>query len=105
MELIILFTSIQTFKNRVIVGELIEERHKAFSSFTFPNEVERDIAKEFIRTISIKNNLYSYKGKPLPFGYNDDGLLIVWEHNTPNNTLPIFWSSENGWFPLLKRKE
>jgi hypothetical protein len=31
-------------------------------------------------------------------GYKDSQLLLGLEHNTPNNTLPIFWS-EKGWNP------
>lgn len=37
-----------------------------------------------------------------PFGYNDGQLLISFHHNTPNNTLPIFWYSKN-WNPIFKR--
>lgn len=37
-----------------------------------------------------------------PFGYNDGQLLISFHHNTPNNTLPIFWYAKN-WNPIFKR--
>lgn len=37
-----------------------------------------------------------------PFGYNNGQLLISFHHNTPNNTLPIFWCSKN-WSPIFKR--
>ena len=30
-------------------------------------------------------------------------MLIVFQHNAPNNTLPIFWSTEDNWFPLFRR--
>ncbi len=93
------------FKNRIIVGEFIEEQHQAFSTITFPVDEDRENAKEQIKQISIENKLYSRKGEQLPFGYNNDSLLVIWEHNTPNNTLPIFWSTMNGWKPLFERKE
>jgi hypothetical protein len=35
-------------------------------------------------------------------GYKDSQLLLGLEHNTPNNTLPIFWSEEE-WSPIFKR--
>lgn len=41
-----------------------------------------------------------------PLGYQDGQLLIGFSHNTPDNTLPIFWSDgETGapWIPVFKR--
>lgn len=38
-----------------------------------------------------------------PFGYGGSGLLLAFEHSTPDNTFPIFWSSRAGWQPLLLR--
>lgn len=46
-----------------------------------------------------------------PLGYSNCELLIGFEHNTPNNTLPIFWKSDfveslnKSWFPIFKRFE
>jgi len=36
-------------------------------------------------------------------GYGDSQLLLGLEHNTPNNTLPIFWSEKENWIPIFKR--
>ena len=38
-------------------------------------------------------------------GYGDCQLLLSLKHNTPNNTLPIFWFDEedHDWIPILKR--
>lgn len=41
--------------------------------------------------------------KELALGYKNSQLLLGLEHNTPNNTLPIFWSEKNSWKPLFKR--
>lgn len=38
-----------------------------------------------------------------PLGYKDCQMLIGFHHNTPNNTLPIFWQDKNGWHPMFKR--
>lgn len=62
----------------------------------------------------IKNNAkriceyYGEKIKPdedgaTAFGFGEDGFLISAYYNTPNNTLPIFWSEESYWNPLFKR--
>lgn len=38
-------------------------------------------------------------------GYGDCQLLLSLQHNTPNNTLPIFWfeESDDDWKPIFKR--
>lgn len=36
-------------------------------------------------------------------GFGDGGYLMGTYYNTPNNTLPIFWSSENSWQPIFQR--
>jgi hypothetical protein len=41
-----------------------------------------------------------------PLGYKDCQLLIGFHHNTPDNTLPIFWYDEPegiNWSPIFKR--
>lgn len=48
-----------------------------------------------------------------PLGYDDSQLLIAFEYNTPNNTLPIIWSSTNNessnietiWHPIFERRK
>lgn len=39
---------------------------------------------------------------PHPLGYKDSQLLIGFNHNTPDNTLPIFWA-DAPWRPIFKR--
>lgn len=40
-----------------------------------------------------------------PLGYQGCALLLGFRHNTPDNTLPIFWFGEDGsgWFPIFRR--
>ncbi|MBZ9677812.1 hypothetical protein [Mesorhizobium sp. ES1-1] len=41
-----------------------------------------------------------------PLGYKDGQLLLGFSHNTPDNTLPIFWGEGNpphAWDPMFKR--
>ncbi|WP_447293762.1 phosphoribosyltransferase-like protein, partial [Acinetobacter baumannii] len=58
--------------------------------------------------------IIEHYGSPLysnPFGHSDCELLIGFSHNTPNNTLPVFWKdgyipeTNNSWFPIFKRFE
>jgi hypothetical protein len=37
----------------------------------------------------------------MPFGYQGAAALVAFFYSTPNNTLPIFWSSLDGWVPLF----
>ena len=39
-----------------------------------------------------------------PLGFNDDQYCFGMHYNTPNNTLPIFWSRKD-WYPVFSRKE
>jgi hypothetical protein len=36
-------------------------------------------------------------------GYGDCGLLLAFEHSTPDNTIPLVWSTDNQWTPLRRR--
>jgi len=38
-----------------------------------------------------------------PLGWADGQLLLALFHNTPDNTLPIFWGETSNWFPIFKR--
>lgn len=38
-----------------------------------------------------------------PLGFGDCQLLIGFHHNTPNNTLPIFWASTDRFTPIFHR--
>ena len=60
------------------------------------NGIKKDFTKDFC---------YSYGRKlfPYPLGYKDCQLLLGLFHNTPDNTLPIFWSDVNNWKPIFKR--
>ena len=36
-------------------------------------------------------------------GYNNDAYAFGFFYNTPDNTLPIFWSDHGDWKPIMKR--
>lgn len=42
-----------------------------------------------------------YQSKPL--GFKNAQLMFGFFYNTPDNTLPIFWCENNGWYPIIKR--
>jgi hypothetical protein len=80
----------------------IDETFKAFSdeSRYFKISQGDNIDKDFSRETAIKygTNLYFE-----PLGFNKCELLLGLFHNTPDNSLPIFWSEKNDWKPIFKR--
>lgn len=80
----------------------IDESFKAFSanSRIYSKVPDAIIDKTYSEGIA---KIY---GTPLfgnPLGYGDCQLLLGLFHNTPDNTLPIFWSTKNKWNPIFKR--
>lgn len=65
-----------------------------------PSEIDKAYAEELCRQFG--RDLM--RGQPL--GYRPGQLMLGFHHNTPNNTLPIFWCESNGprrWRPLFRR--
>lgn len=87
----------------VVLDSVVTESDMPFSpnGSVFQSEAERRAAFELC--YSIGKSLYPSN----PLGYGDCQGLVVFEHNCPNNTLPIFW--KNGvydgkpWVPLFPR--
>lgn len=83
----------------------LDESFRAFSEDSRyfrrpPPGVDRESAKQLAET----------HGKRLspdsPLGFDDCQLLLGFVHNTPNNTLPVFWHSGDDstpWQPLFRR--
>jgi hypothetical protein len=80
----------------------IDETFKTFSEESRYFKVTPDalIEKAFSRATALKygTNLFNP-----PFGYGNCELLLGLYHNTPDNSLPIFWSERNDWKPIFKR--
>lgn len=82
-----IFTLDKTFEcfsaNSRYYGETIEE-------------IEMEFTKDFCKT-------YGQKLYPAhPLGYKGNELLLGLFHNTPDNTLPVFWGDAD-WTPIFKR--
>jgi hypothetical protein len=46
---------------------------------------------------SIENSHSAVSGvKSMMFGYKECGLPLVFEHNTPNNSIPLLWAETGG---------
>lgn len=94
------------FFKKVIVHEIISEELMAFSP---GSQVFSDAGtRERIKRLCEKYGKLLYPKHPL--GYDDSQALIVFPHNTPNNTLPIIWASDKNekepgyiWYPVWER--
>lgn len=92
----------------VISSMTLDEREKAFSESAYVFSDKRivkikPIAKEFCEYYGkVAMQGWGYMCKH-PLGYKDGQYLFGFEYNTPDNTLPIFWGSNEEWCPLFKR--
>jgi len=93
---------------QVLCDQILTDEEKAFNdkSFVFEDFETR----ERLKSLCVKYGKILYPKHPL--GYDDSQSLLVFPHNTPNNTLPIYWASENNekvhgvrWNPLWERKK
>lgn len=88
--------------NNVNAVFTVDDSFKAFSDdsryyFTPPDElIEKDFARA---TVEKYGPLMNFPA----LGYRDCQLLVGLFHNTPDNTLPIFWTEANSWKPIFKR--
>ena len=93
----------------------VEEKTKAhvFSAFEYGEEdTVISLDSKFYEGIpheqrkGILNRIEHYGSicaRKMPLGYGKIGALLVFYYNTPNNTLPVIWGSQNGWIPLFRR--
>lgn len=81
----------------------IDETFKALSDDSrYYKTIDDDaIDRVFSRLTAIKYGTRLFVD--LPLGYGDCELLLGLYHNTPDNSLPIFWSEQNEWKPIFKR--
>lgn len=87
----------------VILGlQPMDDSFRCFSdsSVIYEDAAERKEAKEIMERAG--KMLYEY-----PLGYENDQAVVAFNHNTPNNSLPVIWKEMNdgSWYPLFKRFE
>lgn len=80
----------------------IDETFKTFSDDSryfkiLPDEI---INKDFSKNTALKYGMNLFNP---PLGYGNCELMLGLYHNTPDNSLPIFWSEQNEWQPIFKR--
>lgn len=85
------------------VCEILDSRHYAFDKDLgfWSSEDEKQRAESMVR------NLGARVDKSRPLGYRDQGLLLTFSRNCPNNCLPILFRDGKGvtWQPLFPRMQ
>lgn len=81
----------------------IDDSFKCFSpdSRYYVNGLNGEIDQAYFKEACARYGKALWPSHPL--GYEDGQLLLGMFHNTPDNTLPIFWSDSNKWVPIFKR--
>jgi len=84
----------------VISAIILEKRSKCFDSTSEVFQHHGDLLESCKKMVSH----YGQNLKPLwPLGYKDGQYTFGFFYNTPDNTLPIFWSESANWIPIVKR--
>ena len=74
-----------------------EDRIFSEGSAVFREPNQRELAKQ---TAEAKGVILERRH---PLGYHDSQTSVVFFQSCPNNTLPILWCENAGWFPLFAR--
>lgn len=82
----------------------LDDSYKCFSESSryFSERLKAPVNKEFARRTSEKHGS-KLLGPTFCHGYSDGQLLLGFSHNTPDNTLPIFWCEDPTWNAIFKR--
>jgi hypothetical protein len=85
---------------RLSPAHYIPTNYSALSddSIVWPDHL-RPTALEFLQTASRRAGV----NDPEWMGYRGQGLTLAFEHGVPDATLPIFYSCEGEWKPLIRR--
>lgn len=82
-------------------GKIFDKRHEWLRAKQLCSEIGTNILRPYFRGANKLN--------PHVLGWENDQALVAFEHNTPNNTLPIFWAAGmfrgRRWHPLFARWE
>lgn len=80
---------------------VFSEESRFFGNSSCPINANKELLKEICKEFASRLGMHP---KHL-LGYNESQLMIAFHHNTPDNTLPIFWhpGTNGNWNPIFKR--
>ncbi|MDF2479449.1 MAG: hypothetical protein K0S24_4932 [Sphingobacterium sp.] len=90
---------LESLNATMIPAIFLDSRSQCFSETTFIFGQNKSLRDHCCRLATFYGDIIYCP----PLGFNDDGYAFGFFYNTPDNTLPIFWSDCNGWKPIFKR--
>lgn len=95
-------------KIKTFAAMTLDERDRVFSESTYVFSDKRIldirlIAQEFCEVYGRLAAQGCGYMEYHPLGFKNGQYMIGFEYNIPDNTLPIFWGTGDGWNPLFKR--
>jgi hypothetical protein len=83
----------------IAVGETLVDSDRCFheNAGAFETTDDRLVARRLFEELARR------VGSREPLGTGDLEALVVFEHNCPNNTLPLLWKKSDEWTPLFER--
>lgn len=88
-----------TTKIKVLPTIILDERYSMFSKNSI--YYSDDVIKNNVKLMCMN---YGKEHQEPPLGYDNLQLLIGFNHNIPDNTIPIIWAKKN-WNPIFPRYE
>ena len=87
---------------------IFDETFKVFEDASrYFKENHPEIDKEFCKQLCVRYREAMPSQDPYnefnPMGYGECQLLVGFNHNTPNNTLPLMWFEDEKWSSIFKR--
>lgn len=89
----------------IFCSDHLTEKHNFFESFIYDKYGSPGLKEHIIERyeeFNLKNEV-ALPGTKFHHGFGGLGLTYAAFHSTPNNTLPVFWSNNGTWKPLLDR--
>lgn len=88
---------LETIFDTVLHVTMLDKSHDVFdASCSLFDEEEKGIILAACEATKCKPDLVR--------GYGSCGLLVVFRHGCPNNSLPILWYNSSGWVNLFERR-
>jgi hypothetical protein len=92
--------SLKTINVEVISPIILDERDRCFNENSEIFIHHKSHLKTCEKMVSYYGNKI-YPAKSL--GFKNAQLMFGFFYNTPDNTIPIFWCENDGWYPIVKR--
>ena len=86
----------------IICSQVLDREYQVFSdtSYIFPEEKTRELSRKVCQQLGCH-----LEGEDYALGYKNSEVMVGFHHNIPNNTLPLIWSGNKGWYPIFVREK